>query len=446
MKPSRMMALCLAALWSLAVFRGMGNAAEPREREKKGPAELIRIVKSSAHVEDRDAAIKALGEITDERQLEMYNVPDFLLEIAQNRSSHPRLRDRAIRSIGNITMRSKTSLRERYMTPFAKLLEDRKEDPNVRHAIIEVFRNILRFDEVKDRKTMESVEKVAGDRQEEPWLRAAAFECMGEVGTDEKGMRTILANLRESTPELKRAVLDALLRRVRESDAQLDLPTVNTLVSIIQDKEVKSDARVAAMKAVAESGRKGGPGKAAVPEILKVMKDGTDMVLVMGAIEAIGILADDEALQTILDISEEKFFAGDEGAPARAAICRALGGYLTAFETKSRAQAEEIGRKCRDRLMKYIETDKNQGVRRRAIYNLGLMASPVYDSLKKPAVDLLIDELYAAKKAGATGGEALELITEALRYLTRVNHGDDVDKWDDWFRRTYGGGGKERKK
>ncbi len=416
------------------------------EREKRSPADLIRIVKSAAHVEDRDAAIKALGDITDERQLEMYNVPDLLLDIAQNKSHHPRLRDRSIRSIGNITMRSKTSLRERYMTPFAKLLEDRKEDPNVRHAVLEVFKNILRFGEVKDRKTMETVEKVAGDRQEEPWLRAAAFDCMGEVGTDEKGMKTILANLREGTPELKRAVLDALLKRIRESDAQLDLPTVNTLIGILQDKDVKPDARVAAMKAVAESGRKGGPGKAAAPEILKIMKDGTDMALVIGAIEAMGILADEGSLQAVLEISEEKFFAGDDGAPARAAICRALGGYLTAFESKSRSQAEEIGKQCRDRLMKYIETDKNMGVRRRAIYNLGLMASPAYDSLKKPAVDLLIDELYGVKKAGSAGGEMLELIVESLRYLTRVNHGDDVDKWDDWYKRTYGAGEKERKK
>jgi hypothetical protein len=80
-----------------------------------------------------------------------------------------------------------------------------------------------------------------------------------------------------------------------------------TLVKLMQDeKGVKLEARISAMKLVAQTINKSGQFKAEIDKILEIMEKSEDMKLVVGAIEAIGQIADEKALSAMLKIGGEK--------------------------------------------------------------------------------------------------------------------------------------------
>jgi len=447
------------SVWTLvllALFTGwVGSAhAAAARAEKPKPAELLTMAKKASNPpQDRTEAISELGRMGPAQEVRDHKVVEGLLEIALNKKDDHFVRIAAFEGLGNLEFslfQTDNYAKNRYVEPFMNAVKDKAEDELVREAIAKNFQRTLKPTGLKDKEAFEVLAKIAEDKTESLLVRIACVDFIGAFGFD-KGIG-VLANILsqlELDSQLRLAVVTALGELLKNIDdvKEIPFPVIAKIKDLVLAKEIPTETRASALKALArlKAMKVKGVDDSALEVIKQVLKSENDPNLIVAAIEALGIIADDKALEDLKKAYADFF---DEKTPNRAndvririAIMKVLGYLLSAQNQAANPNAASL-KASSELLLKGIEVadaklkEQNE-VTAAAIFSLRYLypKKKEFQALHKDVIDKLVLLLKPHLKLDES---LVQSVTETLKMITRQPFGKDPARWDKWYDETYG--------
>ncbi|MEI6236084.1 MAG: hypothetical protein WCT04_23765 [Planctomycetota bacterium] len=423
----------------LVAFMCVHSAHAVEGKKAESPAELLSKIKYGA---DQDAvlvAIRALSGITeaDERSLA---VAEFLTALVVN-TTNPFYAKAAVQTLStlqaNITKRPKT----KYILEFMTILKNTKAMPPVRSAIADCFRQTLDKDELKDRDAFAVLKAVAQSKTEpNVSLRANCIEAIGGFG-DADNIVMLCDLLSDSDTSIKEAAANAvvvLLDKAPSASGTVSLGATNRIVEMVNDDKLSVDLRVVVIRAAAKLMAAGAPGaNKALETIIKLVKNASDDKLVMGSIEALGIVGTaqsvDPLIQTYKDFSNTANMMNEKDVPIRAAITKALRSVLMTQANRATSDMPTV-HKVVVALIAVVDNDPAIPVKQAAINALAYLYPPKFAAERKEAALALV--FLMAKND--TSADMKAAIAESLEFILGVNFRVNVDRWKEYLQKTFG--------
>lgn len=447
------------SVWTLvllALFTGwVGSAhAAAARAEKPKPAELLTMAKKASNPpQDRTEAISELGRMGPAQEVRDHKVVEGLLEIALNKKDDHFVRIAAFEGLGNLEFslfQTDNYAKNRYVEPFMNAVKDKAEDELVREVIAKNFQRTLKPTGLKDKEAFEVLAKIAEDKTESLLVRIACVDFIGAFGFD-KGIG-VLANILsqlELDSQLRLAVVTALGELLKNIDdvKEIPFPVIAKIKDLVLAKEIPTETRASALKALArlKAMKVKGVDDSALEVIKQVLKSENDPNLIVAAIEALGIIADDKALEDLKKAYADFF---DEKTPNRAndvririAIMKVLGYLLSAQNQAANPNAASL-KASSELLLKGIEVadaklkEQNE-VAAAAIFSLRYLypKKKEFQALHKDVIDKLVLLLKPHLKLDES---LVQSVTETLKMITRQPFGKDPARWDKWYDEAYG--------
>jgi uncharacterized protein (UPF0147 family) len=252
----------------------------------------------------------------------------------------------------------------------------------------------------------------------------------------------------ELDKQVREAVVRALSKLLTGIDDVKDVnfPAINKIKEIVTDKNMAIEIRASSLTALAQLKLKGAKGvDESVMEVIKqVLKTENDSIMVIAAIDALGIVGDEKALDDLKKAYGDFFDAKKPDRPAdvkiRVAVMKVLGNMLAQQNQKSAPNAESI-KKCVELLTKGIDIQAKPPevgeVTSAAIYSLRYLypKKPAFQGAQKDVIDKLILIIKPTVNAAREYDEA---VIDTLKAITRQPFGKDPARWDKWYDETYG--------
>ena len=454
----------LACVLSLVAFCHCARAAE----HEKTTAELVGIVKNSvkparARVE---AAIK-LGEITSPDEEHDNQVADSLIEVVKQPSSLF-VRSACVTALGKLQANCNKKLKDRFRSIFVAIIANTKEYLVLRSAVAGVFKEILDPQNVPDKDGYKILADIAKNRQEAVGFRGTAIEAVGKFGADD-GIELLAALLSDPEELVREKAAGAIydwLSRVGENQ-KIPLPAITKMTEMLDDKKLPVELKVNVMKALAQMMREGNTAALrALDKIKTIVKTAEDHKLLLGGIEALGIVGSADAVdplkQAYLDYLPAPKAAAPAAAPApgaapaadadaskvpakpvegkdvevRQAVMDALVTVLSTQVDRAEAKKPFDTKAVHDTsalLVKAIDDDPSATVKTSAVFAMQYLYK--FPAEQKEALDSLITYLRTLKK----DDEQADRIITALKSISGQDFDHDVVRWDTWYQQHLGG-------
>ncbi|GMV82658.1 MAG: hypothetical protein AMXMBFR7_38420 [Planctomycetota bacterium] len=461
MSPGIPLAGLLAVLVAVAAHapaRAQGAAA----KQEKTVAELVSIAKKrTGYPEDRLDAVRSLSSLRDRDKVNENDVVDALLWVVQQKDDDLFVRIGCIKALGQLQGNLFTLDRlaaKKYTEVFTKHLTDDKEETHIRAEICRVFGATLVLSSLPEERALEALQKIASEEGRQAGnmpdllIRETAVRAIGQVGNgaclDTLANILIQVNLDNRLKEAVLSAFYALLSRIdKDLDKLVTPPTVNRLIQLVEEKAMDAEIRAEGMKALARLEANGvRTGNRVLPVIEKILKEESKPVLLIAAVEALGVTGKDEALPALIKAFEDMYNADSaSGSYAndlkiRQTIAKTLGYMLAAQRVRKPAPVADSVAKMAKLLLDIVDPQAQKKevkeVIRSAIFSLRYLY-PMQTPFKEFHKDALEKLLYHLRKDEDKEGRAVLL--ESIEYISRQNFGDDVVRWDKWFDEAYPG-------
>ncbi|MCZ7644114.1 MAG: hypothetical protein M5U26_02350 [Planctomycetota bacterium] len=347
---------------------------------------------------------------------------------------------------------------KRYTEPFTKHLDDKNEEVLIRAQIAGVFGNTLVLSSLPEERALVSLQKLAedqGNRQvggPDEMVRQACVDAIGKIGSP-KSLETLanILNQVNLSDRLKEAVVSAFYGILSRIDKDLDTlvtpPTVQKLIQLVEQTTIDPEIRAEGMKTLARLERAGvKTGNRVLPVIQKVLEKENNKVLVVAAVEALGITGKDEALDSLLKAfkdfySEPNSKAYENDLAIRKVIAKTFAYMLSAQREKRPAPNAEAVATIAKTLISIIdpsaERKEHKDVKRSAVSSLRYLY-PLTSPFKEHHKDALSRLIYLMRDV-EDFKDAQDTVIETAVYLSRQDFGKDVLRWEKWFDETYPG-------
>jgi HEAT repeat protein len=426
-------AAALAAPQARAAAPTPANPAKSAGDEPRPPtvAEKLDIARNPAkHSSLRVKAIENLNRCT-EKEIQDNRLVDELLDIV-NKASDMFVRVEAIKTLGDFQTNFPES-KTKYIEPFMALLRSDKEYPQVRKAVAQVFKKTLDPKGLKDEKACQALVEIVKNRQEAIPLKIEAAAAIAEFGKSE-GIKSLSELLSDPEQLVKEAAAKAIYRiLVKLPETSLDVVTVNRLGALMDDAGLPPDILVAVMRVMAQLIRDGNmqAKNLALSKILEMPKKASSDVIVLGAIEAMGIIGSEDSVGP-LNATYEFYLdkkdynkAGD--LPIRRAVAEAYSTILMA-QSNARTPNMKIVKDAAALLVGMVDNDESPAVKSAAIFNIRYLYDRKFADTHKVVFSALIGFLNKTKDEGLKND--INKTLEALTALTFTDH----RRWDEWFK------------
>jgi len=440
--------------WGLLLILGAGSVWAGQEKEIPLP-ELARKVRSrNMHPQEREKAVNRLGGVTNASDARSNQILDVLLDIVKDKDDDLMVRIACIDALGQLeanTFAADHEAKNKFLEPLTAVLVNLDERVFVRQAVTKVFTKTLDPKGLKDAKAVDAMLVLLEDkdgRQNKAKavpviLRTECAHAIGEFG-DPKTFKTLVEVLRQPDldPVLKEATVGAMATLLEKAgDAvEVDAPTCAKLQEIASDKATPEDIRAQGIILLAHLKANGSKHRNDVIDLCKqILKVEDRLVLLEAAIEALGIVGDQDSIPVLVDTYDVFFDPKNPGdkkqVDLRIAIMHTLGYALSAQSArKPGPDAAIIGRVVKLLLQVVdVQSDKKEvpEVISAAVYALRYLypKKKEFVDFQKPAAEKLANLMRKSHDKE----DLIKGITKTLTFLTEKDYGDNIERWERYF-------------
>jgi HEAT repeat protein len=407
-------------------------AAEPPKKvEDKDRIPELKEKALNGLTQERTKAISTLGSISDERRLSQFGVPDFLLNILKDGNNNSMVREAAADALARI-IRYVPAFTAKALRPLVSRLQDSKnESLNVRRKIAAAMAGFLEPESVGHRSAFQALMSIARARKDEPGLTAEVLRTLGKTGYS-RAMTVIIAALRDKDDQVRAAALEALesvLSQVTLQRANAN-EVVTQLVAILSSDNVPEEIRIKAMEALVATLRAGVEVSRVAGPLVDALGKACDKKqpdLAAAVVKALHRVPDKNSVVALKKAYGA--FLNNPGAKGyedvRVAIAYTLGEYFHPLAKKGdTVTAGEVAKALLEISQK--EPPNSSRAVKAAVFSMGLMDSKKLD--RTAVVADLIDAMARDKAVTAD-------TRQSLVRIIGVDLGEDVKKWEEWFKK-----------
>ncbi|MCK6473410.1 MAG: hypothetical protein L6R28_16825 [Planctomycetes bacterium] len=427
--------------------------------QKETTAELLDKLKARALWElDRVEVARQLSQLQDDATVRDQKVVEALLDVAKASAEGLRVRIECIKALGRLEhtlFQSGHFAKHQYLDPFKSILENKTEHHMLRGAVCDIFSDTLQVmgkdEEVRDKQVFDGMLNLCKDKQQALGFRIklvdaiagfgspAAFRAFGEVMNE----INLDASLREA---VVRGFSKLLARLDNVTTEDLPYPIQMKIIGIISDKTVPNETRGQGLKACARLKARGIIKKSSELDavINDILLHGTDPDLVVSAIDALGIIADDSALDSmekaLRDFYSEVNFMKKDSDKVRLASMKTLGRLLeNQIEKPNAASVNRITAMIFTPIDLFTDPEakmkEKEPIVQAAVFSLSYLWSrkPAFDAQRRNAIEKCLWILDGQRVNPAVRNEAVQ----TLHFLTDAVYDDEPYRWKAWFDETY---------
>lgn len=427
--------------------------------QKETTAELLDKLKARSLWElDRVEVARQLSQIQDDATVRDQKVVEALLDVAKSTSEGLRVRIECIKALGRLEhtlFQSGHFAKHQYLDVFRSILESKTEHHMLRGAICDVFSDTLQVmgneREVRDEQVFNGMLNLIKDRQQALGFRIKLVDAIAGFGSpsafrafgDVLNEMNLDASLREA---VVRGVGKLLARLETVTEDDLPYATRNKILGIIEDKAVPNETRGQGLKACARLKTRG--FKFDFTKLNAIINDillhGTDPDLVVSAIEALGIIADDTALgsmeKAIRDFYSDVNFMKKDSDKVRLASMKTLGRLLeNQIEKPDAASVNRITAMIFTPIDLFTDPEatkkEKEPIVQAAVFSLSYLWSrkPAFDAQRRNAIEKCLWILEGQRVNQNLRNEAVQ----TLHFLTDAVYDDEPYRWKAWFDENY---------
>jgi hypothetical protein len=400
------------------------------------PADWLEQVRNGTRREKLEA-LDGLGGIRDAGTLRQWGIVEALLEGTLDDKENPLVRWKIVITLGNIARGLQRDAKEQIRDPLIKVLKSRGAHTLVRVEAARQLGRIATADQFEDRTIVNELTGASSpSRGTPPEVAAAALKALGSIG-DPRAREAIRNAMNHRDPMINEAALEALEAALSGPRAAefVDPAMSGFLVRLASKKDISPEKRESIFKSMGLLIRQGIKIPSAEGLLVKVLREEERVSTVKMAIQAVGLMGTPGAAKALGDVYKrfgppKDATATDEGADVRAQVCVTIGDIFDVWAKKGPAGAASAGsvRSLVDVLANALIHDQNDRVKIEAAISLGNLYDRRYDRTK--AVEVLIAVLGAKN----VGQELKKRTAESLQLITGRLFGDDVDRWERWYK------------
>lgn len=432
------------ALFSVAALSCNGvPSVQAADAKPQTVPELLNIAKNiTRDPEVRCDAIRKLASVNeaDERN---FSVAAALIEIVRI-SRDPFVPVNAVRALTAICRNSTKTAKTKYIKPFTEILLKKESLGGVRAAIAENYRETLEAGELNDKEAFKALKTIAENKAEQNLsLRGKCIEAIGSFGIEGPGGLELLgALLSDSDPYIKESAATAitlLLTKNPDEGKSVPLAACNKLLEMMRDDKLADELRTKVILVVGQMIAGGNTAaNRGLEDIIKIVKTSANDVLLLAAIEALGVIGTPQAaaplIGTFADCNKADSKTPDTDATLRRAIVRACRSILSVQADRQTPDVDTVKNVATLLIAVLDAKGERLAVKESAVYALGYLGNKKFESNYKEAVGALI---FLMKNA--TEASLKTMIPDTLEAITGVNFGQDWKRWVDWATKKFPG-------
>ena len=456
-----------ALIGAVSLYATAGESAAPQEKNKareKTAAEKIELAQDTRqYPENRCAFIQGLTAISD-RDVQDNRVVEGLLDIAVKSDDDPRVRVAAISALGEIekNITHDHRAKNKYIGPFAAILKtaDGGQPAPVRKAIAKVFDETLNPDGPLDRSEgFKALADIARNKDEKNiGLRHACILAVGNFG-DVEGLSVLAEILNEPDQLVKEkaaVALSSLIFKAGEKGSRdVALPTIQKLLGLLNDSNTDENLKISVMSALAQLIANGNTSaaRAGLQPIKDIVAKDINTNLVIGGIQALGIVATADAVEPLKKAYDDNNNAADPNKAVdvrvRVAVIRAIDAVIH-FQAHAKPLDAKAVSAAGQLLVHAIDFDAAPEVKHAAVFALSSLQDKHFSAIevladpddatkgKMPLRAAAIEALLYLTKDSShpPTPEMKEKIESSLEYLTGLDFGVDKEglaRWWKWW-------------